>query len=114
MKNVLIAALLGALTVFLCGFVVYGVLGLHLKTVSSFENSSAVATMLKANAPEAGMYFRPSPGYGCRVLMVAALGVFAGLVDPILNWNWMGDAISFSFFTAGQRLTEAWRQTRAS
>ena len=169
MKNVLIAALLGALTVFLFGFVVYGVLGLHLKTISSFENPSAVAAMLKANAPEAGMYFlpnvsdaegkmveedaykaaakagpwamlsihpagrdmedvtpmgrgfvieflaalvaacmvrnmRPNSSYGCRVLLVASLGVFAGLVDPILNWNWLGDAISFSFFTAGMHV----------
>lgn len=169
MKAVLIAALLGALTVFLIGFVAYGVLSLHLMTVSPFTNSEAVASALAANAPEAGLYFlpnltgadgemiaedayvaaakagpyaimsvhpagrdlmdmmpmgrgfaieflaaliaacvvrnmRPSSGYGCRVLTVASLGAFAGLVDPLLNWNWMGEATAYSCFTAAMHM----------
>lgn len=169
MKNVLIAALLGALTVFVFGFLVYGALGLHLKTVSSFEDPGAVAAVLRANAKEPGLYYFPSPtdatgamvdenafiaaaaegpwamvsvrpagvdmtsvtpmirgflieffaalivasvlfnlrpacGYGCRALTAAAMGAFAGLVNPVLQWNWMYDATGFSFFTAGVNL----------
>lgn len=166
MKNVLIAALLGALTVFLFGFVVYGALGLHMKTLSDFENPDAVSAALMANAAAPGMYFLPNPhdasgamveseaymaaarkgpwamvsirpggvdmtsplplargylieflaaliaalilanlrpgcGYGCRVLTAASLGMFAGLVDPVLNWNFLFDASAWSFFNAG-------------
>lgn len=165
MRNQFIAALLGALTVFVCGFVVYGALGLHLRAVRSFTDSAAVSAALVANAPESGMYFLPAPfgadgaridneaiaaaaktgpwamvsirpggfdmmdltplwrgflieffaaliaacivsnmrpgsGYGCRVMTVASLGAFAGLVDPLLMWNFMADATAFSVFTA--------------
>jgi hypothetical protein len=54
------SALLGGIIVFIWGIVSWMLLPWHMMTTHKFINEEQVATALKANAPQTGIYFLPS------------------------------------------------------
>lgn len=59
MKKSALAAVLGGLVLFLWGFVSWAVLPWHESVAHKFDDEVAVAQVLKANAPEQGVYYLP-------------------------------------------------------
>ncbi|MDQ2994245.1 MAG: hypothetical protein M3R00_04770, partial [Pseudomonadota bacterium] len=58
-KRIFMAAVLGGLIAFIWGNISWVVLDWHLKAMHQFKDESAVAAVLKNNAPESGVYMLP-------------------------------------------------------
>lgn len=59
-KSLWKAAVLGGIVVFIWGMVSWMLLPWHMSTTHRFTNEKEVAAVIKANAPESGVYFMPS------------------------------------------------------
>ena len=59
MKKSSLAVVLGGLVLFLWGFVSWAILPWHENVAHKFSDEGAVAQVLKANAPEQGVYYLP-------------------------------------------------------
>ncbi len=59
MKKFALAVVLGGLVLFLWGFVSWAILPWHENVAHKFSDEAAVAQVLKANAPEQGIYYLP-------------------------------------------------------
>jgi hypothetical protein len=59
--RLILAALVGAVVLFVCGFVMYVVLGYHWKVIHPMPQEEQVATTLKGAIPETGVYLIPAP-----------------------------------------------------
>jgi hypothetical protein len=60
MKNILLAGLLGGLTVFLWGFLSWVVLPWHNATMHAIPNEDAVITAMQQTIPSSGVYLFPA------------------------------------------------------
>jgi len=59
MKKILLLSLLAGVVMFVWGFTSWAVLPWHMSTANKFTDEIAVSQVLKANAPEKGVYFLP-------------------------------------------------------
>ena len=59
MKNCVLAVVLTAVVLFAWGFVSWTILPWHNAVANKFEDESAVSSVLKENAPTAGIYYLP-------------------------------------------------------
>ena len=82
MKNCILAVVLSAVVLFAWGFVSWEILPWHNAVANKFEDESAVSSVLKANAPVAGIYFLP---FAQEDIKPEGLFAFAA-VSP----EWMG------------------------
>ncbi len=59
MKNCILAVILSAVVLFAWGFISWTILPWHNAVANKFTDESAVSSVLKENAPSAGMYYLP-------------------------------------------------------
>ncbi len=59
MKKNLLLSLLAGVLLFVWGFISWAVLPWHMMVASKFTNEAAVSQVLKANAPQTGVYYLP-------------------------------------------------------
>lgn len=64
MKRILLAGILGGLTIFIWTFVAHEFLGLGEVGIKEIPNEAAVLTTMQVTIPDAGLYFFPGLGLG--------------------------------------------------
>ena len=77
MKNCILAVVLSAVVLFVWGFVSWAILPWHNAVANKFADESAVASVLRENAPHAGVYYLP---FAQEDLKPGALFAFANVL----------------------------------
>ena len=99
MKNCVLAVVLSAVVLFAWGFLSWTILPWHNAVANKFADESAVSSVLKENAPAAGMYYLPfaqedlKPGALFALANVLPDGV-DGTMGGMMGLGLLGQAVS--------------------
>ena len=99
MKKCILAVVLSAVVLFVWGFVSWTILPWHNAVANKFADESAVSSVLKENAPSAGIYYLPfaqedlKPGAVFALANVLPDGVDMGMGE-MMGLGLLGQAVS--------------------